>query len=219
MQASRLVVAILLAGISAISQAAITTYTDRPTWLAATGGVPTVLTFEDFALSSWSTGSAGPKALYNSQGIDFLPFPSGAYPLVQEGSGANTTSGTHWLGNFPSTGFNETNNAIQFSFLGPIRSFGLYDVGSDDGYKVRAYDASNNLIGTGDVQEISGQPRFWGFIASGNIARVSITPVTGNGYIGLDNLQYAVPEPSTWAVMVAGLGLIAGGAARARRRE
>ena len=147
MKTSRLVVALLLAGLSAVSQAALTTYTDRPTWLAATGGVPTVLTFEDgFAPSSWSTGSAIPKAFYNSLGIDFLPFPSGAYPLVQQGSGANTTSGTHWLGNLPSTGFNEANNGIQFSFLGPITSFALYDVGSDDGYKVRAYDASNNLI-------------------------------------------------------------------------
>ena len=43
-------------------------------------------------------------------------------------------------------------------------------------------------------------------------------PVTGNGYIGLDNLQYAVPKPSTWAQMVAGLGLIASGAVRARKR-
>ena len=218
MKTSHLVVAVLLAGLSAVSQAAITTYTDRPTWLAATGGVPTVLTFEDYADSSWSTGSVAPKALYNSLGIDFLPFPSGAYPLVQQGSGAITTSGTHWLGNLPSIGFNETNNAIQFSFLGSIKSFGFYDVGSNDGYKVRAYDASNNLIGTGDVLEVSGTPHFWGFIADANVARVSLTPTSGNGYIGLDNLQYAVPEPSTWALMVAGLGLIAGGAVRARKR-
>ncbi len=100
----------------------------------------------------------------------------------------------------------------------PSRSFGWYDVGSDDGYQVRAYDASNNLIGSGEVQEISGQPRFWGFIADANVARVSITPTSGNGYIGLDNLQYAVPEPSTWALMVAGLGLIASGAVPARKR-
>ena len=100
----------------------------------------------------------------------------------------------------------------------PSRSFGWYDVGSDDGYQVRAYDASNNLIGSGEVQEISGQPRFWGFIADANVARVSITPTSGNGYIGLDNLQNAVPEPSAWALMVAGLGLIASGTVPARKR-
>lgn len=220
MKPSRVLAAIVLAGLAGASQAALDTYTDRATWVAAIGGDPTVFDFEDYpALSSFSTGDPTVKANYNARGIDFLPFANGAFPLVRQGDGANTTSGTYWLGNQPAIGFNEAANAIRFSFLVPVRWFGFYDVGSDDGYKVRAYDNRGLLLGSGDILETSGTPKFWGFNSTAfNITTVTLTPTSGNGYIGLDNLQIAAPEPATWALMVVGLGLIASGAVRARQR-
>lgn len=210
----RVLLAAAALAVAAPASAALTVFTDRDDWLAAAGGTPTLLTFEEIApATSLSSGSTTATAIYDPLGITFRAFTNGQFPLIQTGSGAVTTSGTRWLGNFPAMGFDEANNGIGFSFLPsalPVRSFAFFDVaspGQPDGFTVRAYDADNGLVGSGTTQESGKDPLFWGFVADTNIARVTITPRSGNGYIGIDNLEFVpnVPEPSTWALLLGGL--------------
>lgn len=222
----RALVTIAALVVAAPASAALTTYTDRTDWLTAAGGTPTTLTFEEIGpRSPVSTGGAAARAVYNPLGISFGAFTNGQFPLIQTDSGAVTTSGTRWLGNQPAIGFDEANNGIDFAFLPsaqPVRAFAFFDVaspGGPDAFRVRAYDANDGLIGSGDTQENGVTPLFWGFVADTDIARVTITPRTGNGYIGIDNLEFVpnVPEPSTWALLAGGL-VGAGFVGRRRRR-
>jgi hypothetical protein len=49
------------------------------------------------------------------------------------------------------------------------------------------------------------------FTATGSTTAISFAGLTGNQYIGLDNVSVegitaAIPEPSTWAMMILGFG-------------
>jgi hypothetical protein len=222
---ARVTMAATLLASAAAADAALALYTDRPTWLAETAGTLTLVTFDDFSPVANILGNdSAVVAAYGSLGLTLQPLTTtGIQPLIQQGSGAITTSGTYWFGNLPSIGFSEASNALRLAFSSPatpVRAFAFFDVGSDDAFAVRAYDANDTLIGSGNTQETPGTPLFWGFVADTDIARVTITPRTGNGYIGIDNFEFgrAVPEPSTWAMVALGLLGLAVGARRRRER-
>lgn len=71
---------------------------------------------------------------------------------------------------------------------------------------VQAFDASNNLLGS-----VTSSAEFISLHFTG-MSRITFDDFTdGNGYV-LDDLRYtvgAVPEPSTWALMMVGLGGLA----------
>ena len=83
-----------------------------------------------------------------------------------------------------------------------------------------AYGVAGNVLGsTSDTDDkvfgVSGP------VLQFNIAGIHSVVISGdNGTVGFDNLQYgvltAVPEPETYALMLAGLGLVG---ALARRRK
>lgn len=92
-----------------------------------------------------------------------------------------------------------------------------------------AFDQDGNSLGikTGDHADAgqtgeTGEDRFYGAINAGGISRIFIKNAAGG--IEVDHVQYgreaavtgAVPEPATWAMMIAGFGLI-GGALRRRQ--
>ncbi|NNM75900.1 PEP-CTERM sorting domain-containing protein [Sphingomonas sp. ID1715] len=93
----------------------------------------------------------------------------------------------------------------------------------------QVFDGSNNAIAGGSVNAVGGGAGgafFLGFTSgSANIARIVITEFDENdanpdSNIGYDTFRFgainAVPEPASWALMVAGFGL-AGAATRRRR--
>jgi hypothetical protein len=84
------------------------------------------------------------------------------------------------------------------------------------------YDANGNLLGTSQtftpLLTYSGSPAFFGFQSDSNdIAVIRVNPGGGPQAVSLDDFTYeiatpAVPEPSTWAMMIlgfAGLGFMA----------
>lgn len=186
-------------------------------WLAAAGGTPVVLNFESIAAGVQANSPAF-LAYAASAGIVFRPFGNGAFPQADHGNGGIGAVGPRWLGNAPSTGSNPA-NSISWTFNQPIRAFGFYDVGSDDGFEVIVYSTSLVSLGSFNTAEESGMPLFWGFIANQDIGQVDIRPRVGNGYIGIDGIAtIAIPEPST-AALLAGLGvLVVAGGWRFRRR-
>jgi hypothetical protein len=105
-------------------------------------------------------------------------------------------------------------------------------IGSIDGYNtVEVLNTAGAIIGTYDDNDFTTP-----FEANGDGSssitnrRVTITAEAGDGLIGairfrtgansleVDNLVFAVPEPSTWLMMLAGFGMV-GMAMRARRRR
>lgn len=93
---------------------------------------------------------------------------------------------------------------------------------------VEFFDASSVLLGSGlflgdgSINGETAEDRFIGWSGTTGVARVKLTS-RGSG-IEADHLQYglfradvpAVPEPATWAMLIAGFGLV-GSAARRRR--
>ena len=111
-------------------------------------------------------------------------------------------------GNYLDQGYTSA-NAISWTFNQPVRAFGFYDVGSDDGDNVTVYSTSLAILGTFSTLEVSGTPLFWGFIVNQDIGRVDIVPRVGNGYIGIDGLSVvAIPEPFTVSLLLGATALL-----------
>jgi hypothetical protein len=117
--------------------------------------------------------------------------------------------------------------SISFSGLASGVSFGLYTGGGQNSVAISAYDASGALLQSlPSVMANNGQFDIQSLTAA-NIARIDILAgrfSLPNGTIklyGIDNLTFtlaatpAVPEPASWAMMIAGFGLV--GAALRRR--
>jgi hypothetical protein len=103
-------------------------------------------------------------------------------------------------------------------------SIDLGDYNSDaDNLYLRAYDASNNLIASAtDFIDASFVGMKTLSVSAANIAYVRFggTGFLEQSNVYADNFTYegrGVPEPTTWAMMIAGFGL-AGAAVRSRRR-
>jgi hypothetical protein len=117
----------------------------------------------------------------------------------------------------PSFGYfvSSSNLSSPFSvqFAGTASSFGFSNVSNSDG-KAQAYNAANVLL---ETINFSGFPSSYNFAASG-ISRITFS--TSDDF-GVDNFNIgtisAVPEPATWAMMIAGFGMV-GFAMRSRRR-
>ena len=187
----------------------------RNDWLAAHGQAITTLTFENGAPGQ-SVSSPALATSFSDRGVSFRSFGNGTFPQIVTGLGGVPTSGSLWLGNLPAPGFAES-NAISWDFTEVVFSFGFYDVaspGGPDGFEVSLFDTNTNLLGSFNTVESGLAPRFWGFISDSPIGRVSIRPEIGNGFIGIDDLQFttktSVPEPiSTLGTGVAlGIGAL-----------
>ncbi|NJC07653.1 hypothetical protein GGQ62_000651 [Polymorphobacter fuscus] len=98
---------------------------------------------------------------------------------------------------------------------------GLWNVGGDDQLRLTFYDAQDNVI-----ESVISSPSygFFGLVNSAGAVRGVVDFVGGNGYAPTDDWQTAVrgnitpgvPEPASWAMLIAGFGLT--GAAMRRRR-
>jgi hypothetical protein len=113
-----------------------------------------------------------------------------------------------------------TGSTITIDFAAPTSgvSFTFNNYGNGNGSTVLYYDAGNTLLGSQLIDNVNA----FGLIsvAGSGISRLEITNGTfgeGNWIYGIGQLTYgAVPEPASWAMLVAGFGLIG---ATMRRRQ
>ena len=175
------------------------------------------------------TGLSGPT-------LDFEGVSGGVHSQIS-GAGVTITSdsGEMVVENEYAGQFNTFGNALTdqrwafqelyFAFDKAVEGFGFFYGASDYEWELTAYDALGNVLEsmTLPVLDESNAGDFFGIKASG-ITRATLR--TGwhpeKDYIFVDNFTLgavtvsAVPEPATWAMMIAGFGL-AGSALRRRR--
>ena len=127
--------------------------------------------------------------------------------------GFNVTSGgANWFG-FPNT--NSADSEATFAFDAPTNAFGFYTTGVQSFAVAELTVTFNDGVSQSfDLPvNVNGGASFFGFIDSEAFTSVTITSVSngdGTDLWGIDNVSYnlasgAVPEPSTWAMMLAGL--------------
>lgn len=204
--------AVAAAGLSGTAQAAITVYTSQAAYLAAVGASG-VDTFDNLSITA-----STPSPITRTAGA----FGYTAAVSTTSFFGAGSTA-DRWLST------NTATDTITFSaFTGGVSAFGGLFFGSDiagafapGSITLTATDASGTV-----TQTITGATTssFLGFVSTGPLLSATVTsvqPTTGFLWPTVNNLTLAaprvtsgVPEPTTWAMMIVGFGLIGGGMRR-----
>lgn len=209
-------VAALLGAVASSAQANFTVFNGglaaETSWQASVGA--TVL--ENFESFTEGTQIQSLPALH----LTFDELAGGGYSQTYRFN--STPHGPMQLGNFPN-GINAINQWNDI-FARPTAGFTLHSMGfwNGDGQSATlfavAYDSSGNLLGSAGA--LNGT--FAGFVSDTPVAWVKFEGDTGDGWNHLDGLQVnavaAIPEPETYAMLLAGLGLL-GFAARRRKRK
>jgi hypothetical protein len=201
------------AGCLAISSAAVadTVYTSRSAFDAAAGALTTI-TFDGIAApGSFVNYGGGPLTLsgatFTTNGTLFVIDPGyygSAYPnggfLNADYAGVDTITAT-----VPST------TAVGFD-IGGLAGPQIFTIGTSDG--------GSFVLSTGDSITGTNSLDFFGVTTSAPITSLTVTYADGS-YGALDNFSFgtsAVPEPTTWAMILVGFGL-AGAAVRSSRKQ
>ncbi|MBS0348421.1 MAG: PEP-CTERM sorting domain-containing protein [Proteobacteria bacterium] len=224
-------------GISVPAVAALSTYQNQATFNTAIAGLTATTTnFDGLAPgTSYSPGS-GPAGSGFTVGLTASSFSSG-FNLPTVGNTFWTTSGANYLGlDNPDSAF-ESGDELVFSFLSPVRGFGLYVVGGHDLLDIQA--GAVTLTVNGATVAISSSD----YLASGNgdyafflgfatndgstFSSATLTVGDGSGVIPVTvddvtlartrNGGNAVPEPGTLLLVATAIGAASLRARRARR--
>ena len=202
--------------------ASATAYTDEAAWRAAA----VTFAFENFDSIAVGTDVTTLPAL----GIRFDPLNDGTQPTVQAYS---FTGGIPR--STPNNLLNDRDNTLPGRGPLSIRplnagdfifGLGMWNVGGDDQLSLSFFNASGGLIE--QVTSASGTG-FFGIINPAGATRAQVDFVQGNGYAPVDDFQTAtrqtfdpgpnpVPEPETYAMMLAGLGVLGYTARRRKQR-
>jgi hypothetical protein len=198
------------------AQAAITVYTNQAAFLAAVSA-PGVDTFTSLSITGSTPSPISRSAgAYNYQGTvsttSFFGAGTNANPWLSTNTATDTMLFNSFSGGVQAAGGN---------FFGSNISGG-FEAGN---VTLRATDAGGSVMQT----IVGANPTsFLGFVSDGLLTSLSISadqPAAGFLWPTVDNLTLAraavmgpgVPEPATWAMMLAGFGL-AGSAVRRRQR-
>ncbi|MBX3484691.1 PEPxxWA-CTERM sorting domain-containing protein [Phenylobacterium sp.] len=213
------------------SNAAVRIYSGYDTSATGPGDKPN----SDAARAAFAAEIAGLMSLVNS----FESGPTGVVGTYDVGGGATLTSNnpvarpltiktSPYCGFYAECGGNTTTGGrnfvfissvpVTFTFAHPIVAFGAYFSGGEvEGLKLTFDDGTER---TAPVPALKGAS-FVGFTDFGRqITSVTFNP--GRDIMALDDVVFAfaptgVPEPSAWALMIAGFGLT-GASLRTRRR-
>ncbi|WP_082992669.1 PEPxxWA-CTERM sorting domain-containing protein [Erythrobacter sp. QSSC1-22B] len=197
-------------------------FVDEAAWRAAV--------FDVYGLEIFDALPAGSDVnTLPALGIRFLPLNDGTQPTVQAyaNTGGVVKSGPNNLLNdrdfsLPARG---PINVVPLNLGDSIFGLGMWNVGGDDQLRLTFYDSSGGII-----EQVTSAPSFgfFGIVNSMGAARAEVDFVGGNGYAPTDDWQAAarrvivpgaVPEPSTWAMMLLGFGFVGGGMRSAKRRQ
>ncbi len=197
--------AMVLAGAAASALATPTYYTDKTAFLAAAGRT----SFESFE-QPILTGSAFANYPFVSAYTD-TPFFS---------FDINATDGAHAV-----TLYNYfTPEYVLFQFGRPITAFGIDVVDLGDLAPASLIADTNGDTGsvyTDHLVGVRNEVLFAGVIDPAGFESVALTDTSGGDLVSYDSLYTArnfaggVPEPTSWAMLIAGFGLVG---AIARRR-
>ncbi len=193
------------------AQAATTFYSNEAAFLSASGGS---LTFESFENASMASATS-------------VSFPGGSFDC----SGSSYCPGFYGISSlFAHTGVQSvyfaSPDSATFTFSSAINAFGIHIGGAgdvavntmtamlgngDSGLALNNYSGPYTVFGTNDV--------FFGAISSTPFTTVTFIPNNRDDGIFFDSMHYGtapVPEPESYAMMLAGLGLVG---LLARRRQ
>lgn len=202
-------------------------YTDQAAFQTALGGSFTLVNLDAAPLSAFTPAyrldDTGPAAALATLGLDSVGFNA----QTQAGINAFTLlDRNRWILN--GVGFG---GDIAFNFTTPVNGVGAYSNFIDYG-RVRLFSESN-LGGTflGETQFGAGGSGGFGGITSTIAARSAQITCDFNQDLrcGVYDIQFGsfavtggpgatVPEPGSWALLIAGFGLVGASLRRARRR-
>lgn len=231
--------AAVLIGLAGASNAAITVYTTSATFATAvsSGAGPTGNdTFSDLTINTpvagpllrttgagGSSGAAniplgyaGTPATGSSYNYRISTSPDGLYVIPSAGNPALTPSTST-----DSITFDQFNGAIR-GFAGNFFGSNQYGEGFSGAIKVVVSDLNSGTPVTRTISPSSLSAGFLGFVSDSMITSVVVSVGTQNASLtiwpSIDNVILAgIPEPGTYALLAAGLGVV-GFVARRRRR-
>jgi PEP-CTERM motif len=226
----RLAAAIFTLGFAGPASAAVTLFTTQASFQAALTGSFTLVNLDAAPLSAFPSGyaveDAGPAAAFAALGIDFVGFNANVFAGQ---NGQTPTNRDRLIENGTGNG-----GTITINFLTPVNGIGgLSNILLDgDGGFIRAFSGQNlggtliGSVGFGRNAQIAGAENgFGGLVSTDLISSVQFT-CTHNADLrcGVYDIQFGtvgannvIPEPRSWAMLIAGLGLV-GWSLRRRRR-
>jgi len=184
--------------------------------LAAPGAAlsaPTVIDFEALAASTTA---------YSVSGVTFTSGVGGFVNPVDGPNGTRTIIGNYAENDAdPGNGTFDPLKAVFGSLMGTIKvDLGDYPLGDEDLLFLEAFDAGDVSLGRIELLIGADEPSFQTLtIKAAGIKSVNFGSIGGGGSsVYADNFSFdtAVPEPSTWTLMI--LGFASAGAAMRRRR-
>lgn len=170
-------------------------------------------TVEDF--------EAGPTGNFVSQSfsgftvsaVNYTDTPFATFSVDSDFTGGYNTRGLYHITNH-GTEF----QSLRFDFSAPTAAFGFLFGASDSSWTLSAYDAGNTLLDTTSIPAVfsSNAGDFFGLKGLTNASYATLVQnfdgiYSGGGvdYVFVDNFAVAaVPEPETYAMLLAGLGLL-----------
>lgn len=213
-----LAVGLIMLGSAAPVTAALVNYNDQVSFQGALNGSFTLVNLDDPSLTVFGSGyhldDSGPAAVLAGLGLDSVGFNA----AVASGQNFQTPTNRDWLILYGA----HFGGQIAFNFTTEVNGVGaLTDY--EDGGRIRLFSGPNltgSLLGEGTY----GPGSFGGITSTIGIRSVQITcDFNGDLACGAYDLQFgtfaapaAVPEPSAWALMILGFGIV-GGMARRRR--
>lgn len=221
-----------LAFIGTQAHASISTFTDLASFDTAISGY-TGTTKIDFDTPATSLGAAA-FTVSGSTAVGLNPSVSTSAP-AGDPNAVWTTSGSSFLGvNDPGNlGQLSSGDSVTFTFAQPVYAFGLYAIAGSDtdtGDFTLVSGATSLVNGTQASALTDGHGSyayFLGVVATTPGEGLKTFTLNSDGshlyFYGIDDVRYAaqlpVPEPSTWALLLAGAGCMGAIARRAQRSD
>lgn len=179
------------------------TFTDETAWRAGVGNVWSQDNFEDYS---------NPQSLTSipALGLTLDALTNGALPTVRSvfSVGGQSQTGPNVLLNGPAFPGNGVMTLRPVSGL--VYALGYWNVGGDDRTRLAFHRANGTTIESVDTAVgLPNNKGFQGLVSAEGAAYVTITPIAGNGWISIDDLQVAVPAPGAGGVLaLAGVELL-----------
>ena len=199
------IAATVVAGLTPmVASGQVVTYTDRTAFVAASAPLA-VETFDEFT----GTNPIGSGPFPVSGAFSLLPVRS--TDSIRLDSPTYNVNGTEFL----YVALDTRNSLIlpsslTFTFNTAITSFGadFRNLNNGDGSNGRTFA----IVGGTTINPLPPEPAFLGFISSTPFTTVTFElDRLGSDGFGIDNVTFnasAVPEPASWATMVAGMALV-----------